>query len=170
MINMKKSEFTKTINATKEKVWQVLFDQYGDIQVHNPTMKSSYYMGNAKKGELNCVRHCQFDDKLYVEEKITGFIQNKSFNVQVNKHNLPFVKEMSASYELTAISDEITGLKMTSFVSTSPAFMVYLMKGQMGKSLNKHLFGLKYFIETGKTVEKHNYTTIFSNYQSRIQE
>jgi len=49
MIKMKKSEFTETISATKEKVWQVLFDQYGDIQVHNPTMKSSNYMHNATK-------------------------------------------------------------------------------------------------------------------------
>lgn len=83
----------------------------------------------------------------------------------VNKHNFPFVKEMPASYELTAISDEITEVKMTSFVSTSSAFMVYLIKGQMGKSLIKHLFGLKFYIETGKTVEKHNYSKIFSNYQ-----
>ncbi len=170
MIKMKKSEFTETISATKEKVWQVLFDQYGDIQVHNPTMQSSNYMHNATKGGLNCVRHCQFDDKLYVEEKIAGFIKNNSFNVVVNKHNLPFVKEMSATYELATISDEITEVKMTSFVSTSPAFMVYLMKGQMGKSLIKHLFGLKYYIETGNTVEKHNYSKIFSNYQPLIQD
>lgn len=162
---MTRSEFKETINAPKEKVWEILFNQYGDIQVHNPTMTSSNYLHNATKGDLNCVRHCKFDDKLYVEEKIAGLSKNERFNVVVTKHNLPFVKEMSASYELTSIEDELTEVKMTSFVSTSPGFMVYLMKGQMGKSLVKHLFGLKYYIETGNTVGKHNYSETFSNYK-----
>jgi len=162
---MKKSEFTTTINTSKEKVWQILFNQYGDIQVHNPMMKSSNYMHNATKGQLDCVRHCQFDDKYYVDEKITACVENESFNVVVTKHNLPFVKEMSARYELTTIDEKTTAVKMSSFVSTSPAFMVYLMKGQMGKSLLKHLFGLKYYLETGSTVEKHNYSEIFDSYQ-----
>jgi len=162
---MTRSEFKETINAPKEKVWEILFNQYGDIQIHNPTMKSSHYLHNATEGDLDCVRHCKFDDKLYVEEKIAGLSKNDNFNVVVTKHNLPFVKEMSASYELTAIEDEVTEVRMTSFVSTSPGFMVYLMKGQMGKSLLKHLFGLKYYIETGNTVDKRNYSETFSNYK-----
>jgi len=162
---MKKSEFKQTINASKEKVWEILFNQYGDIHIHNPTMKSSNYMHNAVKGGLSCVRHCKFDDKLYVEEKIAEISKNDSFTVVVTKHNLPFVKEMSANYELTSIGNEATEVKMASFVSTSPGFMVYLMKGQMGKSLVKHLFGLKYYIETGNTVDKHHYSEIYSNYK-----
>jgi len=59
---------------------------------------------------------------------------------------------------------------MTTFVSTSPTFMMYLMKGKMGKSLNKHLFSLQYYIETGNIVEKHNNSKIFRNYQAKIQE
>ncbi len=147
-------------------MWQVLFNQYGDIQIHSPTMQSSNYLHKATKGQLNCVRRCQFDDKYYVEEKITASVESKSFNVVVTKHNLSFVKDMSASHELTTIDEQITEVKMTSFVSTSPAFMVYLMKGQMGKSLIKHLFGLKYYLETGNTIEKHNYSDIFDSYNN----
>jgi hypothetical protein len=161
---MKKSEFKEVINASVEKIWEVLFNQYGDIHIHNPTMPTSNYIGNATKGELNCSRHCKFDDKLFLEEKITEVNENKSFKVVAYEHNLPFLNEMSAIYELSSIGAEKTEVKMTSFVSTSPGFMIYLMKGQLGKSLVKHLFGLKYYIETGKTVNKDNYSEIFKNY------
>jgi len=162
---MSKSEFKQIINASKEKTWEVLFNQYGDIHIHNPGMPTSNYIGNATKGELNCARHCTFDDKLYLEEKITEVNENNSFKVVAYEHNLPLLKEMSAIYELTSIGNDKTEVKMTSFATTSPGFMIYLMKGQLGKGLTKHLFGLKYFIETGKTVNKDNYSEVFKNYK-----
>jgi hypothetical protein len=162
---MNNSEFREIVNASKEKTWEVLFNQYGDIHIHNPTMKSSNYMHNASKGELNCVRHCKFNDKLFLDEKITKTNEYQSFTIVVTKHNIPFVKEMSATYELSSIENEMTEIKMTSFNSFSPGFMKYLMGGQMSKSIVKHLFGLKYYIETGKTVNKDNYSEISRNYK-----
>lgn len=161
---MNKSEYRYVIHAPKEQVWEVLFHQYGDIHVHNPTMQTSYYMHNASKGELNCSRHCKFTDKIFLEEKITEVNGNESFTIVVTKHNLPFVKEMSATYELSSMEEETTELKMISFNSFSPGFMKYLMRGQMAKSLRKHLFGFKYYLETGKTVHKHNYSEVFNSY------
>jgi len=161
---MSKSEFKEVINASKEKTWEVLFNQYGDIHVHNPMMKASSYLENETKGALNCIRHCKFDDKLFVEEKITEVNENNSFTVVVTSHNLPFFKELSATYELSSVGKEKTEVIMTSFNSSSPSFMIYLMKGQMGKSLKKHLFGMKYYIETGKIVTKDNYSEVFKNY------
>lgn len=161
---MKKSEFTEVINASKEKTWDVLFNQYGDIHVHNPGMIASNYIGNATKGELNCVRHCQFNEKLSLEEVITEVEENNSFRVVVTNHNLPLLKQMSATYELTAIGTGKTEVKMTSYNATSPGFMIHLVKGLMAKALRKHLFGLKYYIETGKTVNAKNYASVFKNY------
>ena len=162
---MKKTEFKEVINASIEKTWEVLFNQYGDIHIHNPTMPTSKYIDNATKGELNCSRHVTFDDKLFLEETITEVNENKSFKVEAYKHNLPFLKDMSAIYELSSIGTDKTEVKMTSIVSTSPSFMIYLMKGQLGKGLKKHLFGLKYYLETGKTVNKDNYSEIFKNHK-----
>lgn len=162
---MNKSEFKTVINATKEKIWDVLFNQYGDIHIHNPTMKSSNYMGEATKGSLNSVRHCMFNDRLFLNEKISEVTENDRLSIVVTKHNLPFVKEMSATYELSPIGNEMTEVKMTSYNSFSPHFMKHLMKGQMGKSIVKHLFGMKYYIETGKTVNKNNYSDILKKYK-----
>lgn len=159
-----KSEFKETINASKESVWKVLFDQYGDIHQHNPTMISSHYLNDATQGALNCVRSCRFSEKLFLEEKISDIEENKRITITVTKHNFPFIKDMSATYELISLSSQKTEIHMTSFVSSSPSFMIHLMKGQMGKPLLKHLFGMKYYIETGNTVSMDNYKSIKKNY------
>ncbi len=167
---MSQSEFREVIKATKARTWEVLFSQYGDIHVHNPGMIASNYLHNATQGELNCERHCQFNEKLCLDEKITEINDNKGFTVVVTKHNLPFIKSMSATYELSAMEgesgDEMTEVKMTSNVVFSIGFMKYLMSGQLGKGLMQHLFGLKYYIETGKTVNSGNYAEVFKSYQS----
>jgi hypothetical protein len=162
---MNKSEYKEVINASIDQVWDVLFTQYGDIHVHNPTMMSSNYIGDATHGELNCVRHCQFNEKLFLDEQISQMVEKSSFTVTVTDHNLPFVREMSATYLLSAIADDVTEVKMTSLTSFSPRFMKYPMRGQMGKSLVKHLFGLKYYIETGKMVNDDNYSETLKSYK-----
>ena len=75
------------------------------------------------------------------------------------------MKEMTAIYELTSLGDNQTGVKMTSIATSSPGFMMALMKGQLAKGLEQHLFGLKYYIETGKTVNKDNYKEVSKNYK-----
>ena len=156
---------TLEINASVEQVWDVLFNQYGDIHIHNPTMQSSNYMNNSVKGEINVVRHCQFNDKLFLDEKITDFNENESVTIEVIKHNLPMLKHLSATYELKSLGNNKTELRMVSKNSASPGFMIHLMKGQLKKSVGQHLFGMKYFIETGKTVDMKNYKEIYRSYK-----
>lgn len=162
---MSKSVFKEVIHASKEKTWEVLFNQYGAIHIHNPGMPTSKYIGDATKGELNVSRYVTFNEKLFLEETITEVDEYNRFKVEAYKHNLPLLKDMSAIYELTAIGKDKTEVKMTSFATSSPGFMIYLMKGQLGKGLKQHLFGLKYYIETGKTVNKDNYSAIFKSYK-----
>ncbi|MEM6995302.1 MAG: SRPBCC family protein [Myxococcota bacterium] len=159
-----KSEFVEVIHASKEKVWQVLFSEYGDIHVHNPTMHASNYMNGAERGELGCVRHTEFGDKLFLDEKIAEFEEHQSVTMEATEHNLPFMRKMSATYELSDLGDGKTELKMTSYASTSPGFMIYLMRGRLGAALRKHLFGMRYYIETGKTVSMAEYDEVHARY------
>ena len=161
---MNKSVYKMIIKAPLEDTWEVLFNQYGDIHIHNPTMITSNYMDGATKGELNCVRHCKFSEKLCMNEKITEVNEQENLTIVVTEHNLPFVKEMSATYSVLSIASNETALEMTSYNSFSPGFMKYLMRGQLAKSLAKHLFGMKYYIETGKIVDKKNYSRIYRDY------
>jgi len=162
---MNKSVLTQTIKASKEKVWEVLFNQYGDIHIHNPTMQASNYLDNTTKGALNAIRYCEFTDKLNMDEKITEVVEHKKLTITVTRHNLLFIKDMSATYELTETANGHTKLVMTSYNSFSPKLMKYLMRGQLTKSVAKHLFGMKYFIETGKTVSMDEYAKVFKAYE-----
>lgn len=161
---MNRSVYTEIINASKEKTWDVLFNQYGDIHIHNPGMIDSKFLNGATVGEKNCTRMCQFNEKLSLEEIITKVDENNSFSIEVTKHNMPLMKTMAATYELTALGDNRTEVKMISETSTSIGFLIHLMKGQLGKGLIMHLFGLKYYLETGKTVNKDNYSEVYKNY------
>ena len=161
---MNQSELNETIIAPREEVWEVLFSQYGDIHIHNPTMTASGYMHGSTRGAQEVVRHCEFGKKLYLDEQITEVDEHNSFRVEVLDHNLPFVRDMSATYELSSTDDETTELRMVSFNSFAPGFMKYLMRGQMRKNVAKHLFGLKYYIETGNTVDQDSYADVFDNY------
>ncbi len=127
-------------------------------------MQSSNYMDDADKGAINVVRHCKFNDKLFLDEKITDFTNHKSVTIEVIKHNLPMLKHLSATYELKSLGSNKTELSMLSQNSAFPGFMIHLMKGQLKKSVGQHLFGMKYFIETGKIVDSKNYQEIHSNY------
>lgn len=53
---------------------------------------------------------------------------------------------------------------MVSFNSFRRGFMKYLMRGQMTKNVAKHLFGMKYYTETGKTVDDDSYADVFATY------
>lgn len=163
---MNQTVFKETIHAPEDRVWDVLFTQYGDIHIHNPTMVTSNYLGGATKGALNVVRHCEFSEKLFLDEEITEVAGTTRFKVVVVKHNLPFVKHMSAIYEIKGIGDAKTELTMTSFNSFSPPFMKYMMRGQMAKSLRKHLFGMKYFAETGQVVTAKDYDAVHKSYHA----
>lgn len=161
---MNESELNETINASKEQVWEVLYNQYGDIHVHNPTMMSSNYINGASQGALDVVRHCDFTEKLWLDEQIVEVVEGEKVTISVLEHNLPFVDKMSATYELTSIAEDVTNVKMVSLNSFSPGFMKYFMRGQMRKSVAKHLFGMRYYIETGKTVDGDSYSEVYRSY------
>ena len=161
---MSKSEFTEVINAPIEKVWDVLFNQYGDIHIHNPGMIASHYMNDFNKGELNSKRHVNFSEKLWLQETITEFEEHKSVKMVADDHNLPMMREMSAVYELKPLGNDKTELTMISDANSFPSFMMYLMKGQLAKGLEMHLFGMKYYIETGKTLSKEKFSEVYKSY------
>ncbi len=115
---LNKSEFVEVINARPEAVWRVLFEEYGDIAVHNPTMQSSHYMHGASEGAVGCSRHCDFSDKLFLDEEIAEADELRSVTVVASEHNLPFLREMRATYELKPVGEDATELTMTSWAST----------------------------------------------------
>ena len=143
------------ISTSKENVWDLLFNRFGEVNLFNPLIDGSHH-SSGKKGEVGCERECAIDAKHTVREKITAARGNESFDIDIIEGGLPMMDEMKATIELKSLHENRTKVFFTMSYNTKPAFMGALMKGMMTKMLNKLLIGLKYHLETGKLVTKEN--------------
>lgn len=161
---MKSVEITQVLNASKEKVWKTIYNDYGDIHLHNPGIIKSHNLNGATKGALGVSRHCEFEGGMFVDEKITQVKENENFTVTVtNSSYPPAVKEWNAVYEVASIGDEKTEIKMTLNILTDPEMMADGIIEQMKEPLGFYLIGLGYHIETGTAVTMENFPTILQD-------
>ncbi len=142
------------INATTEKVWEVLAD-FGGIYRWNPGVRHSYSTSESSHGLL-ATRHCELltgDD--YLDEQILEWRDGESFKVDIYETNLPLHRNV------VDFSIEADG--SGTIVTVAPDYA--LKYGLLGRLLNQIvvgpkfkkgmedlLAGLKYHIETGEVV------------------
>ncbi len=157
-----------SINGSKEKVWQALYERFGETALFNPNIISSEYI-KGDSGQLGCERECMLDSKTYVKEKIIDVEGTNSFSIDIYETNMPMMKTMIARFDLLEISKENTSVSMTFNYNASPSFMAAIMKMPMKSKLVRLLIGLKYFIETGKTMQDSNFRSVFKTYK-RLDE
>ena len=151
------------INSSKEKVWDVLFNRFGEVNLFNPLIEGSHHT-SGKAGEVGCERQCDLDSKNSIHEKITAARGNDSFDIEIIKGGLPMMDKMKATIDLESLHENSTRVFFTMNYNTSPAFMGALMKGMMKKMFAKVLIGLKYYLETGNEVTKENIKNIYNEY------
>lgn len=152
-------------NTSKEKVWDLLFNRFGEVNAFNPIIEGSHHLSGAK-GEVGCERQCDLDAKNTIKEKIVAARANDSFDIDIIEGGLPMMDEMKGTYDLQEISEHSTKVSFTMKFTTKPAFMATLMKGMMAGMLFKVLVGMKYHLETGKLVTKQNIKSIMKEYKS----
>ncbi len=161
---MKSIEVTQVLNATKEKVWNALFNDYGDIHLHNPGIIKSHNLNDATKGALGCSRHCEFEGGMFIDEEITEVNENENFTVKVtNSSYPPAIKEWFSIYQINALGDDKTEVKMTLNILTDPEEMAEGMVEQMKDPLGFYLLGLGYHLETGTAVTMENFPSIMQS-------
>ncbi len=164
---MEKTKSIKTeviINAPKESVWETLFTRFGETFVFNPNLESSHFT-NGSPGEVGCERQCNLNSKTFVREKIVEAEPMNKFTVDVIGGNMPMVNKMKVEFEFHHIGNNRTKVSLSADIRTKPSFMFFLMKGLFKKMLTDMLIGLKYYLETGKRVNKKIYKPIFKQYQ-----
>ena len=165
---MRQASTSIKINATKKAIWEVLFDQFGDVNNFNPPIEGSKFTkGNS--GELGCERMCTLDAKNTVYERISRVEQGKNFDIDIFEGGLPMMDKMIGRIDLYLISENQTEVKFTMNFTTKPAFIGGLMKGKMIKLFGKMVIGLKYHLETGGLVTKENIKGIIQTHNG-LQE
>lgn len=147
------------IHATKEEVWDVVFNQFGDVAKFNPVIDSSkHHAGDS--GEIGCERECQIDSRHKVVERITDAKENEWMEIDIIDGGLPMMGDTSARFEIKDGPEGTTHVVMKAFYVTKPRFMAPLMKPMMKKLFFRILVGLKYYLETGETATKDKYKGI----------
>ena len=142
------------INATKEKMWEVLAD-FGEIYRWNPGVRNSYSTSESGHGLL-ATRHCELlkgDD--YLDENILEWRDGECFKVNIYKTNLPLHRNV--------VQFSIEADESGTIVTVAPDYV--LKYGLLGRLMNQIvvrrkfkkgmedlLTGLKYHIETGELV------------------
>ena len=152
---MRQVEQSIHIHASKEAVWDVLFNKFGEVNNFNPLIEGSHFL-HGDEGHVGCERHCQIDSKTAVLERITRAEADLNFDVEIYEGGLPMMDKMLARFDLIEHGSEKTEVLFTMKFTTKPAFMGALMKGKMAKFFFKMLIGLKFHLETGELVTKEN--------------
>ena len=153
-----------TVNSNEEKVWDVLFNQFGSVSNFNPIIQKSFDL-NEKAGEVGCERQCNFDveGKKFVKERITDRWDN-GFHIDIFQGGLPGMKELNADVYIDSVSEDKT--KVTFKVNFQPkvGFMGAIMQPMIRKQFFPILIGMKYHIETGGYVDDKNIKKIQEKY------
>ena len=164
MANTKTITSEIEVNASNAKVWDTLYTNYGNIHLYNPNLEGSHFTsGNV--GEVGCERECQLDSKTFVRERITKAIDQKSFTIETFDGNMPMVDTIEVDFILTPINPNKTRVGYVARFSTKPSFMAGLLKTVFNKKLKDLLVGLKYHLETGKTVTKSTYKPVYKQFK-----
>ena len=165
MTKFRKVELEIKVNASKEKVWDLLFNRFGEVNAFNPLIEGST-ASNELQGAVGAERICDIDAKNSVHEKIVATRGTSGFDVDIIKGGMPMMNEMKGSFDLATISSNQTKIMFTMKYNTKPAFMAPLMSGMMAKMLQKMLVGLKYHLETDQLVTKANINSIMKGFKN----
>lgn len=152
------------VNSSKEEVWDLVFNRFGEVNVFNPLIEGSHH-SSGQKGEVGVERVCNLDAKNSIREKITAARGNDSFDVDIIEGGLPMMDMMKATIDLKENDANQTKISFTMKFNTKPRFMAIIMTGMMRKMLTKMLIGLKYHLETGDAVTKENISAILNDYK-----
>lgn len=145
------------INASKEKVWEVLAD-FGNVQNLSPNIAKSYTTGDQPNG-LGAERHCDFVAMgSQVEERITEWNEGTSMKIDIyERKNLPMVTGMGAEFVLSEENGQtiVTGTMEYRMSNAIGGFLNNtVMKKMNTKAWIDFMAGIKHNIETGEKVEK----------------
>jgi len=161
MAKLKSLQTDIRVNANREKIWEVLFNQFSEINIYHPGTTDSR-LTKGKNGEIGCQRVCQFGSKMSITENVVETIPIEKLAIDAN--GFPGVKDIMATFNLRPLGVESTEVAITFRYRTIPAILAMFMSRSMKKNLHQVLVGLKFYVETGRQLEKENFKSIYSKF------
>ena len=161
---------SREIDASPQKLWKVVGEDYGAIANSHPKIVKSEYKGGSLKGGEGVERVCYLNDSKskYIQEKQLKFDpENFTFIVQVSHvEGLPLDPENSvAVYRVEPISATKSRVLVEFEYRTQPAFLGGISKGKFTQNLSDYLIAVEHHVKTGENVNQENFKIIKQKYQ-----
>ena len=159
----------RIINASVEKVWKVVGEDFGAIANSHPKIVSSEYDQGHTTGGENVSRTCNFNEKgtKYLQETQVEFdAENYTFKVLINSAGgVPLNTDYSYGiYQVIPIDENSSKLVMTMGLRTKPAFLGWVAKGQFKRDIANYMIAVEHHVLTGENVNKENFKEIKKMY------
>ena len=144
-----------TINASADKVWEIVGSQYGQVSDWISAVHFSEESKSAGAPHHAPVsgRVCETDLGPFKETVTRYDAENRSLAYTAQGDKMPFfVKQMSNAWQITPLDNHSAKVEMCLEVSILPVFnlvMGPIMRLQMGGILKNAVEELKYYAETG---------------------
>ena len=146
------------IDAPPDKVWSVLAD-LGSIYKWNPGVAKSHTTSELTQGE-GATRHCDLDDKNYLEERAFDWREGESFKIDVFESSMPLESNI-VTFQIAPAGHtpggDGTRVSVTADYKLKFGIIGTLMDVLFVKRMLQHGFddmmaGLKHHIETGELI------------------
>ncbi|WP_420546676.1 SRPBCC family protein [Curvivirga sp.] len=147
----------RIIRAPIAEVW-ASWDDYANIHLFHPGVRSSYLLGEKQKTGKGALRQCDFTDgKTFLKERIIHYEDQRRITVEIYDTNAP-IKNPQADFEFQELDSFKTRVVMT--MQFTPKLGIIgklltpIMKMQFTKGLQGLLDGNASYVET-KLLKKH---------------
>lgn len=151
---MSKIIVEKTVSRPVADVWEAISD-FGGIYKFHPAVARSPLKG-AQAGGIGAQRTCHFHDGNHVVEKVVGWEEGKSMEVNIVEGSMPL---NCAEATIAIHEDGPSQTTVTFTIGYEPKFGpvgrvmdVLMMRGQFRKMIGGILDGLDTFLATGKVI------------------
>jgi hypothetical protein len=169
MKELRKFEVEMDVDSSKDKVWNVIFNEFGDVTKFNPLIDGSRHSGG-QEGTVGAERVCQLDSKRSLVERIIGAEDGQWMEVEIEDGGMPMMDSFYAHFKLESRGDNSTHVTLVGKYETKPKFIGGMVKPMMRAMFTKLLVGLKYYVETGNEVSKSNFKQIAKHYKQLGRE
>lgn len=159
-------EVEHEIDASADKVWEIIGEGFADIANSNPDCPHSEWAEGFDTAEVGAKRIMYMTDsrekKYFVDEIVKFDPENRHITIEViNKKGFPLNVEYTwVNMDAAKISENKTVLKIRFNYLTKPRFLKGLAKGGMRKAFQKYAHGIDYHAETGEVVTEEKWEEI----------
>jgi uncharacterized membrane protein len=141
------------IDAPADQVWSVLAD-LGSIYKWNPGVAKSHTTSELTQGE-GATRHCDLDDKNYLEERAFDWREGESFKIDVFESSMPLESNI-VTFQIAPDADRTNVTVTVDYkLKYGPIGVIMDMlfaKRMLQNGFDDMMAGLKYHVETGELV------------------